>query len=111
MTCSPVIQKNYRPESDHRWHRGHEGGRSNRTQRRDVAAGTRMLRYQRVYMYETVIPKSMKYAHTVAYEQRPAFLSKPGDRYISPYGELLHNLAAGDVICNVRNKKAYLPSC
>ncbi|MFB5268861.1 ParA family protein [Paenibacillus enshidis] len=40
-------------------------------------------------MYETIIPKSMRYASTVAYERRPAFLSMPGDRYISPYAELV----------------------
>jgi chromosome partitioning protein len=42
-----------------------------------------------LYMYETFIPKSTKYVQTVAYEQRPAYLSTPRDRYISPYGELV----------------------
>lgn len=42
-----------------------------------------------LHMYETFIPKSARYAQTVAYEQRPAFLSSPGDRYISPYRELV----------------------
>ncbi|MDP4099310.1 ParA family protein [Paenibacillus sp. P96] len=47
-----------------------------------------------LHMYDTVIPKSMQYANSVAYERRPAFLSTPKHRFIAPYGEMVREVLA-----------------